>query len=353
MDSCPQVPRKVLPTRGLNLRGMSEDSHWHSLIQNLPEIILTLDEQRRIDYINRTEGQLLPEQVLGLHYREFVQEPDRERVSGGIERVFAGGPPEYFETEARAPDGSILGWYSARIGPILRDGAVRGVVMISSNVTERRNMAEQLRQLTIREQTCLEEERRRIARELHDELGQLLTALNLDIAWVEKRCVEPEMCDRLQSMKQIVGTTMSTVRRMASSLRPPLLDDLGLAAAVDWLLQDTCTRAGLEYRLTTALGGTRVDEALSLGIYRICQEALTNVVRHAGATHVEVELRQEGPRLRLRFADNGTGRVSDRASGSLGLLGMRERVDKLQGKLSMECSEHRGTCILADFPLRS
>jgi PAS domain S-box-containing protein len=330
---------------------MSADSHWHSLIQNLPEIILTLDEQRRIDYINRTDSHLRPEQVIGLHYLDFLHEPDRERVAGGIERVFSGGPPEYFETEARAPDGSILGWYSARIGPLVRYGRIRGVVMISSNITERRHMAEQLRQLTVREQTCLEEERRRIARELHDELGQLLTALNIDIAWVERRCEAPEMCERLQSMKDIVATTMSTVRRMASSLRPPLLDDLGLAAAIDWLLQDTCTRAGLEYRLATSLSSTRVDEALSLGIYRICQEALTNVVRHARATHVEVELKQDGPRVCLRFSDNGKGRLSDRASGSLGLLGMRERVDKLQGTLSIDCSEGSGTCIVAEFPL--
>ena len=146
---------------------------------------------------------------------------------------------------------------------------------------------------------------------------------------------------------------MGTVRRISSSLRPPLLDELGPRAALDWLIQETCTRAGLTCSLSTTLGKAPLGEECSLAIFRICQEALTNVVRHARASRVEVELKVEGDRVDIRVADDGVGISHAQRDGSLGLLGLQERAERLGGAVTIEGLPEKGTTVLAHFFVRS
>lgn len=159
------------------------------------------------------------------------------------------------------------------------------------------------------------------------------------------------MLDRVEAMGVLVTDTMGTVRRISSRLRPPLLDELGLAPALDWLVQDICGRAGLRYRLEINLGGLVLDEDFTLAIFRICQEGLTNVVRHAQAGRVELEVIREGEVLGLRICDDGVGIVPEKVRSSLGLLGLRERVEGLGGSLRIHGTPGQGSEICCSFPL--
>ncbi|MBT9589003.1 PAS domain-containing protein [bacterium] len=337
-----------------------ESQRWRAVVENVPETILTIGRDRRIHFINRTDSSLPPAQIVGLHFLDFIQVHDREWVGAAIESVFETGHPCSYETEACEPQGPILGWYSCRAGPIFKGGQVDSVVIVASNVTESRRIHDELRQsqarlrrLGARQQSALEDERRRIAREIHDELGQMLTALRIDLSCLERRLENGADYERVLVMKQIVDGTMATVRRISSSLRPPLLDELGPRAALAWLIQETCTRAGLTCSLSTTLGKTPLDEECSLAIFRICQEALTNVVRHARASRAEVRLTVEGDRIDIQVTDDGVGISDTEKDGSLGLLGLQERAERLGGSVTIEGHPGRGTTVRAHLFLRS
>ena len=350
--------RTFPPMEETDRQSNQTERRWRSVVENVPETILTISRDRRIDFINRTQDALEPELVVGRHYSEFVPESERPRVASHIESVFQTGQPTSYETQAHQPDGKLLGLYSCQVGPIWHEEQVESVVIIASNITERRQLDEelrhsraQLRRLTTHQQNALEEERRRISRELHDELGQLLTALKIDMGWLELRLEDEAMASRLAAMTQIVDSAMGTVRRISSSLRPPLLDDLGPSAALDWLIQEVCTRAGLKCNLSTSLAGTPLSQDCSLAIFRICQEALTNVVRHAQASQVDVSLHLEGEQICLRISDDGVGISPDQLRRSLGLLGLQERVDQLKGQVSITGIAGQGTSLVATFPV--
>lgn len=333
------------------------ERQWRSVVENAPEHIIVIDREGLIRFINRTDPQLPIEQVVGQPHELFVPPGDRERVRGIIQGVFATGEAAGYDTEARSPEGALLGWYACRVGPIMVEGTVESVVIIASNITERRQMEEelrhsraQLRRLTARQQSALEEERRHIARELHDELGQLLTALKIDLAWLEGRIEEPTLLDRTAAMTEIVSATMSTIRRISTRLRPQLLDDLGPRAALDWLAQEICERAGISCQLAFDLGGQVLDEDCALTVFRICQEALTNVVRHAEASRVSIEVKVEQARLELSIRDDGIGISDGQLDSSLGLLGLQERVHMLGGEVTI-AGTSRGTLVRTLLPL--
>jgi len=232
------------------------------------------------------------------------------------------------------------------------------VVLIATNIAERQKLDQelrssraQLRRLTARQQAALEDERRHISREIHDELGQLLTALKIELGWLENRLEEGPLLDRTAAMSALVDTTMGTVRRIASRLRPPLLDELGPGPALDWLMQDACSRAGLQYTLHTSLAGRSLSEEQSLAVFRVCQEALTNVTRHAKASKVDVNLRVVGDQLKLSIGDDGIGISVDQVTTSLGLLGLQERITLLNGSVTIQGTPGEGTRVEATIPL--
>lgn len=334
-------------------------SRWRSLVENAPDTILLVSREKRIEFINRSEGNYQPVDLLGKPFDYFLSPELRTEVEGYYNRVFETGEPVAYEIEALTPEGQSLGWYSCRMGPLIRQGQVESVVVIASDVTLRHQMEEellhsreQLRRLANHQQAALEEERRHMSREVHDELGQQLTALKIDLAWLERRLEDSPVIDRVEAMGVLVTNTIGTVRRISSRLRPPLLDELGLAPALDWLVQDICGRAGLKYRLDVSLGGVVLDEEFTLAIFRICQEGLTNVVRHARAGRVELEVRRDGEELEVRVCDDGVGIVPEKARTSLGLLGLRERVQGLGGQLNIEGTPGQGSEIRCRFPLK-
>lgn len=215
----------------------------------------------------------------------------------------------------------------------------------------------QLRALAARIETIREEERREIARELHDELGQALTALKMDVAaWLNrmpKRSVE--MRARAQNMSDQIDATIKTVRRLSSQLRPGMLDDLGLGPSIEWYAHEFETRTGIECQVCTPPEDLELNQTQAIALFRIFQETLTNVARHADAKHVNIELVQHDGVVSLQIRDDGKGIDLSQVRGkhSLGLLGMRERVQMLNGSLEIQGRPGEGTTIVVQVPLDS
>jgi PAS domain S-box-containing protein len=214
----------------------------------------------------------------------------------------------------------------------------------------------QLRQLTARVQTTREDERRRVAREVHDVIGQLLTSLKMEAGWLDLRLQEAEspLAGRTRRMIELLDSAFQSVRQIATDLRPTLLDDLGLIAAMEWQMEDFQTRTGIACRFESTLDKARLNMEASTALFRILQEALTNVARHAGATRVGVIVEEDRRGwLVLQIKDNGRGITEDemRQTQSLGLVGMRERIHLLGGEIRINGKVGAGTTIDVRVPM--
>jgi signal transduction histidine kinase len=259
----------------------------------------------------------------------------------------------------RSPDGRVVGTFAVYYREVRApDADARELIERASHVAgiviERRRLDDQLRALSDRSDEIREDERTGIAREIHDQLGQALTALKMDIAWVARRLGDPDAVKKkLAEMSHAADEVIAAVRRISAELRPGILDDLGLQAAIEWQAEDFTERTGIRCEVRAALGDVRLDRGLTTAVFRIFQEALTNVARHAGATLIEIELGLEKGRLKLEVADDGVGLPSTTGpSSSLGLLGMRERARRLGGECQIRPREPNGTIVSLRIPLR-
>jgi PAS domain S-box-containing protein len=213
---------------------------------------------------------------------------------------------------------------------------------------------EELRSLSAHLQSLQETERTAIAREIHDVLGQSLTAMKMDISWIKNRLAgKDELVARAEAMSVLIDGTIDTVRRLSSELRPQLLDDLGLGAAIEWHAEQFQKRTGIACRVTSNIDDRIIDEMKSINIYRIFQESLTNIIRHANATHVDVDLNVDDRALTLTVRDNGRGINEDEINNprSLGLIGLRERALSCGGTIAINGAKDAGTVVTAHIPL--
>jgi signal transduction histidine kinase len=218
-----------------------------------------------------------------------------------------------------------------------------------------RESHEQLRALSVHLQTVREEERTRIAREVHDELGQALTSCKLDLSWIANKLPRElrPLQKKAKALTAHIDATIQTVRRISEELRPSVLDHLGLAAALEWQGNDFQHRTGIKCDVQTNVADRLLDQALSTTLFRIFQETLTNIIRHAGATHVSVNLKETEEGVTLMVRDNGRGITRSEISNakSLGLLGMRERAALLGGTFKIGRIPHgTGTQVTVLIP---
>lgn len=324
------------------------------------DYVFTHQRMTKVNPAMAEQFRAAPAELIGLTPSEFFRH-DPEAGRRGWRALFDAGHTHSVTNERRRDgsamwvEGDYMCFYDAA-------GRITGHFGIQRDVTDRTLAAEELEQsrtelraLAARIQATREEERTRIAREIHDELGQALTALKLDLAWLENRATKTNSgAFRLGdvSITARIDETMEIVRRIASELRPSVLDQLGLEAAIEWLVQESAKRTGIEVTLRTEEFPKLPDQVASHA-FRILQEALTNVTRHSNATRVDVTVRHLGSSIILGVEDNGIGMVPQSLSGlrSLGLVGMRERAVACGGNLMIRGQPGHGTAIIVTIPV--
>jgi signal transduction histidine kinase len=215
---------------------------------------------------------------------------------------------------------------------------------------------EQLRALAAHLQSVREEEGTRIARAIHDELSPALTALMTDLSWLASGLTADQkpLVAKIETMSKLVEATIQSVRKVAGELRPGVLDDLGLVAAIEWQAQEFQTRTGIRCKVILPVEDIALDSDRSTAIFRISQEILTNVARHSSASRVNISLREEAGNVILEAQDNGKG-IAEReisSSKSLGLLGIRERALLFGGELRISGIHGKGTTVTVRIPLK-
>lgn len=337
-----------------------------TILNNIPDQAWLKDRHSRYILVNdafmaacgRPEHEILgrtPDQVWSTEWGKVYLRTDEAVVSSGVQ--------SHYEESRRGADGTLR-WFDTIKTPIRgADGTVVGTVGISRDISDRRRVQEellasraQLRELSAYLQSVREAERTRISRELHDELGQSLTALRLGLNFLEMHpptASETTWREHVRRLKDIADSTVDAVQRIAADLRPPMLDELGLAAAIEWLAESFAERSGLRCKLQLPARSRDFGAEVSTGVFRIVQEALTNACRHGHATEVQVTLAESAGLLTLAITDNGCGIDAREGSRrrSLGLLGMRERALMLGGRLTVFSEAGSGTRVEAEIPV--
>jgi PAS domain S-box-containing protein len=242
-------------------------------------------------------------------------------------------------------------------------GQAPSVLVINSDITERKQaeeslvlQKEQLRALAERLQWVREEDRKTVARDLHDQIGQILTAIKMDLSWISRHLPESEseVLARLKESSELINDGVKAVRTICSGLRPGVLDDLGLAAAIEWQASEFASRNGVQCQVSVPTVDLHLDGERATATFRIFQECLTNVIRHAQAKSVRVALTQENGNIMLVVEDDGIGFFESdlsRSLGSLGLLGMKERAQFCGGDVQISSSPGNGTTVAVRVPV--
>lgn len=335
-------------------------ARFAGLLDSAMDAIITVDSEQRIVLYNRAAEKIFgwpSQQALGERLETLM--PARFRAGHGehVQRFSALGT-----TSRRMGDGTVLYGLRANGEEFPMEASIsqletaegRLFTVILRDVTERVRTQEELRAFASEAHAILEGEKTRIARELHDELAQSLTALKMDTIWVRDKLPddEPVLAAKLGDMLGMLDTTVAATRRIAADLRPLLLDDLGLVAATEWLVQNFGQRTGVACTLS-------VDEDMALhepyatAVFRIVQESLANVAKHAQASQVEVRIDRLPGAVMLQVRDNGRGFVpaTPRKPYSLGLMGLRERTQLLKGDITIHSQPGQGTCIDVRIPV--
>jgi two-component system sensor histidine kinase UhpB len=345
----------------------------NGITSSLGEGIYVLNEVGELVFMNPEAERLLgwmEAELLGQNIHPIIhgQNPDGTALAEAdcsIYKVLQNASRYKSEDEVfMRKDGSLFP-VSIMACAIVENNKAIASVTAFQDITQRklaelklRESRKQLQELTTHLQSVREEERTRIARELHDELGQMLTGVKLDAKWLATALSgeQPIIQDKIVSMSMLIDETLDAMRRVAADLRPVMLDDLGLEAALEWLIEEFSKRTGLDARLELDAqdgqrGGLELEAAVATTAYRIVQECLNNVARHARALHVQVLLRCREDIIFLRISDDGQGMTESQKRNSFGIVGMRERSAGLGGTLHISSIEGEGTCVEVRLPV--
>ncbi len=296
------------------------------------------------------------EELKSLPLYDFIYVDDREETILAFEQIKAGLDDFSLTNRFSCKNGSVrwLSW-TAAIDEEL-------IYAIAHDITQRIEREQDLRRSLAQRQELLarllsvrEEERTQLARVVHDEMGQVLTGLKMDVVWLQKH-LKPDqtpLIDKTLSMSSLIDSAIQSVREISFELRPPILDDLGLVAAIEWQLHELKTRTGLQYVLFSSEEEIELDIEGRTTVFRIFQEILTNVARHAQASKVTVTIYETDECLVLQVRDNGRGISEDelRSAKSIGLLGMVERAHLRNGTVEIRGVTKGGTTVIVQLPL--
>ena len=329
----------------------------------LPFYVMLVDKDHNILQANRAVRAHLgvdPKDIIGKYCPTVIH---------GTNKPIDGCPLEEAVVRNRAVEREIFDtpsgrWIRSAVYPtkgLTADGR-RVFFHMVTDITDRKQAEEeltasreQLRDLSRHLESIREEERTRLAREIHDEMGQSLTGLKIDVSWIARRLPKAEvsLLEKTKTMNELIDEAVQTVKRISSELRPGVLDHLGLAAAIEWQAQELEKRTQIRFEFKSSPKEIALDGGRSTTMFRICQEALTNVVRHANASKVRITLRREPSRVVLRISDNGKGIEEEQASDSkaFGVIAMRERARSWGGDFKIHGSPSKGTVVAVTIPL--
>lgn len=336
-----------------------------SIINNVPVRIFWKDRNSRYLGANKLflqdvgAGDL--DELLGKDDLAFFPKETAEQFRSDDREVIGNGIPKLnIEESLKTPDGRTTWLLTNKVPMKSQDGDVVGVLGAYLDITHLRDMEQkleesntQLRELTIRREEAREAERRRIAQDLHDELGQMLTTLRLEasLCRIQHGADNPPLLARLQNLIEHIDATIQVVRNVASQLRPAVLD-MGIVPALEWRVAEFTQHSGIACTLTVGSGDIHLDMDQASNVYRIVQESLTNIMRHAGAGKVEIRLERLGGGYLLEVRDDGVGFEPDLpGKKTFGLMGIRERALVLGGSLDIISAPGRGTTLSIRFPM--
>lgn len=343
----------------------ASELEFRTLAENSPNIILRYDLDCRLIYANSAyerETGIPAEEAMYLtpeaHWQATMPVAEYKRR---LRRVMETGEPAEILLEWERTEDSRMTSHAFDVVPERSaGGAVEGVLAIGHNVTAQREAEqrledsyEQLRELTTRREEAREEERKRVARDIHDELGQLLTALRMDVSLLRIRFGQdnPQLAGQVQNIMERVDSTIQVVRNVAAKLRPAVLD-MGIVSAMEWQAGEFTRRSGIRCSLDIGEEQVLLDEERATALFRIVQESLTNVARHAEAENVDISLRREGDDYLLEICDDGKGfEPAVLKKKTFGVMGMRERVLMLEGDMEIDSSPGGGTRIAVRIPV--
>ena len=335
------------------------EEQLRDILDSLPDMIFSLNDNLVITWANRKALEI-NNNALGMHcYKAYFDRNEPCADCPSIKALETGtvNKGSIYFAEIDGMRGETL-WESIGVPLVRSDGNIEGVIEIARDVTDHMRAQENLRNLASHLQSVREEERTMISREIHDELGQGLTALKMDLYWLSKHLPEQDelyqkMKQKTEGMLELIDQNVSAVQRLMTQLRPVLLDDLNLSAAIEWETEEFAKRTGTAYILDLDLNGKELDKTFATTIFRIFQEALTNVARHAQASSITVSLRVEDGSLVLEVSDNGVGIEQSKITGnqSFGLIGMKERALSYGGDVLIRRNLGKGTTVRAVVPL--
>ena len=349
-------------------RDTTSSARLDAIVDSAMDAIITVNESQQVVYFNRAAEEMfelpraralgaplerfIPQRFRQMHHRhveEFGRTGVTSRRMGAAPTLWAlRADGTEFPIEASISQAGDAGGRLYTV--ILRDITVRK--QAEDSLVESRR---ELRELSARVLEAREEEKTLIARELHDELGQLLTALKMDVAWLRERLPEGELAARAGEMAGMLDQTVASTRRISAELRPLMLDDLGLADAAAWLVDEFCKRSGIRCELRSdGIATLDVAKPVATAVYRALQESLTNIARHSGAKNAWITLEALDGAIRLEIEDDGRGIAPEDVGKrrSLGLKGMRERFSYLGGSFDVVRAPRGGARVRITVPVR-
>ena len=344
---------------------VESERRYHTLAEVSPVGIFHTDEKGSTTYVNPRWCQISGmtyEAAMGNGWFDAVHEEDKDKLRRGWEEATSKKEVSVSEYRFVRPNGSIAWVIGQAIPERDTEGNIVGYVGTTTDITERKKYekeleetSEKLRQLTAHLLNIREEERKRIGREIHDELGQQLTAIKMDVSWIAKKTdpANEAFKTKLQNVIGLLDGGNQSIRRILNELRPVILDDYGLVEALKWQAQQFSSNTGVPVDFRTSESQIRVAEEITTCVFRVFQEALTNITRYAKASKVMVSLDVDNESILLNIEDNGTGfdTESSKTKKSFGILGMKERVFSLNGSFNLVSAPGKGTRITINLPI--
>lgn len=339
-----------------------EENKFNLFFNQATDIFFLLDSDLNILDINKTgleKWHFKKKDLVGKNFFNSISRDQKKNRHNKFIKVIKTGKSLYINKIPVFPE------FGDRFIKLKAFKAGDDLGLIVSDITERHRAEKkliksqkELHNLYRNLQSIREKENKRIAREIHDELAQVLTSLKIDLLWLSKKLSNNQeasllFIEKIKSMSGLIDITIKTVQRISQELRPGLLDDLGLVPAIEWYVDDFQSRTEIKCKADLDFDGVELDPERSTTIFRIFQEALTNVARHAEANRVKIILKKNNSRLEMKIRDNGKG-ITEKdifSHESLGLIGMRERLHPFSGKLKINGVPNKGTTLSIALPI--